>query len=84
MMEQLILYGTVGCHLCDHASALLDNMGLEYQYIDIVLYDELIETHGTRIPVISWHHNESSLDWPFDVNDVSSWLNQQTNKKKPA
>jgi hypothetical protein len=65
MAHTLILYGTEGCHLCDEASALLRQLGLAWQTIDIAEDDALLECYGTRIPVLSRPDNEDELDWPF-------------------
>ena len=50
----MTLYERAGCHLCDEARVLLDEMlGLDqYERVDIETDDELVLRYGFRIPVI--------------------------------
>ena len=52
---RLILYERDGCHLCDEARALLDEMvGPDrYARVDIDFDDDLVLRYGFRIPVIT-------------------------------
>ncbi|MEP7040786.1 MAG: glutaredoxin family protein [Chloroflexota bacterium] len=51
---RVILYERDGCHLCDEARVLLDEMltPTGYARIDIETDDELVLRYGFRIPVI--------------------------------
>ena len=51
----LILYERHGCHLCEHARVLLDDMlGPDrYLRVDIETDDDLVLRYGFRIPVIA-------------------------------
>ena len=51
-MHRLTLYTTSGCHLCEHAEAILDEQGHTYQIADIDDDLELMERYGVRIPVV--------------------------------
>lgn len=69
----LVLYGTLGCHLCDQAEALLRQAAgarpLEWRYEDIALDDELVTRYGTRIPVLLTADGRE-LGWPFSLLDI--------------
>jgi hypothetical protein len=51
---RVVLYERAGCHLCEEAAALLDEViGADrYQRMDIDLDDELILLYGFRVPVV--------------------------------
>jgi glutaredoxin len=69
----LTLYGTVGCHLCDQAEALLQRAAaarkLEWRYVDIADDDALVEKYGTRIPVLLTAQG-TEIGWPFSLLDI--------------
>ena len=52
---RLTLYERDGCHLCEEARVLLDDMlGKDgYQRVDIETDDDLVLRYGFRIPVIA-------------------------------
>ena len=68
------LYGTACCHLCDQAEAILREMGMAADHIDIAEDDELIEKYGIRIPVLKRADTGAELGWPFDAAAVSRFL----------
>lgn len=76
MQKYLILYGTVGCHLCDDAERVLQALGLAYQTIDIIDDNRLLEKFATSIPVLQGA-DESYLYWPFNTEQVTHWLSEQ-------
>ncbi|MGD6817189.1 glutaredoxin family protein [Metabacillus sp. 84] len=57
-MIDLILYSKKGCHLCEEAAALLNEMknewDLSFTVIDIGSDDGLTEKYGLMIPVIEY------------------------------
>jgi hypothetical protein len=78
----LILYGTLGCHLCEQAEwllqPLLQSTTWRLQHCDIAEQPDsetLIARYGLRIPVLRFGTVE--LDWPFDLMQVQTWLAQQ-------
>lgn len=71
---KFILYGTTFCHLCEQAQALLAQMGIEAEHIDIVDDDALLECYGTRIPVVKRMDDGSELGWPFDVAALQRFI----------
>lgn len=63
-----ILYGTLGCHLCDQAQALLSQADITFTPIDIIDDDGLLAAYGQHIPVFKTA--KGVLYWPFDVGQV--------------
>ena len=72
-MHKLILYTTSGCHLCEHAEAILDATGCEYEMVDIADDLELMERYGVRIPVVRDQQGRE-LGWPFDRTQLRLYL----------
>ncbi len=72
-MTALVLYGTSCCHLCEQAEALLHELGIMAEHMDIAEDDELLEKYGTRIPVLR-AGNGAELGWPFDAVAVAGFL----------
>ncbi|MBK8973500.1 MAG: glutaredoxin family protein [Hahellaceae bacterium] len=81
----LELYGTLGCHLCDQAEAIIlavleANPGLsthlQIEAVDIAESDALIEAYGERIPVLKALHSGEELCWPFDPPGLVSFINR--------
>ena len=73
----LTLYGTEGCHLCHDAQMVLRQLNLAWNDVDIIEDDLLLETYGTRIPVLRSQGKE--LDWPFTQVHVLDWLSGEVN-----
>lgn len=69
----LTLYGTTGCHLCDQAEALLQQVAsaraIEWRYVDIALDDVLVAQYGSRLPVLLTADGQE-LGWPFSLLDI--------------
>lgn len=75
MQKQLILYGTLGCHLCEDAERVLQALALTYKTIDIIDDNRLLEKFATSIPVLEGD-GKTYLYWPFNENQVTFWLKQ--------
>lgn len=77
MTPECQLFGTLGCHLCEVAEALLmpfvEN-GLLVELIDIAEHEGMVELYGLRIPVLRRCDNASELNWPFDAEQVVAFL----------
>ncbi|MFZ3017341.1 MAG: glutaredoxin family protein [Gallionella sp.] len=73
-MSGLVLYGTTYCHLCEEAEAVLNEAGVSAVYIDIADDDGLIDSYGTRIPVLRRVDDGAELGWPFDAEAVRRFL----------
>ncbi len=73
----LILYSTLGCHLCEQAQAVLDSfVNIEYEIVDIAEDDALVERYGIRIPVVKETFSERDIGWPFDQSLLAQWLSE--------
>lgn len=55
MKPRIVLYERDGCHLCDEARVLMDEMiGPDrYERVDIDAHAELVLRYGFRVPVIA-------------------------------
>ncbi|GIZ13300.1 glutaredoxin family protein [Pseudomonas sp. NCCP-436] len=77
MTPECQLFGTLGCHLCELAEALLmpfvEN-GLLVELIDIAEHEGLVERYGLCIPVLRRCDNGQELNWPFDAEQVVAFL----------
>ena len=77
-MKTLILYSTVGCHLCEQALEVMGPLvagNYQINEVDISESDELMERYGIRIPVVARQDNGRELGWPFDHQLFSDFLN---------
>lgn len=72
-MQPLILYTTSGCHLCEHAEAILEAGGHRFEAKDIADDLELMERYGVRIPVVR-DSSGRELGWPFDGTQLQQFL----------
>ncbi|MED5387654.1 MAG: glutaredoxin family protein [Pseudomonadota bacterium] len=70
----VVLYTTVGCHLCDQASELVAMVapGVTLTRVDVAEDDALLARYGERIPVLMTAGRE--LAWPFGLLDVQQFL----------
>ena len=73
-MNQLMLYTTSHCHLCEQAERLLlelkDQFNLEWLCVEISTDDILMAKYGTTIPVIKDCKNQTEINWPFTKQDI--------------
>lgn len=76
-MTAAILYGTLGCHLCEEAALLLrplvEDGRLSVSEVDIADDEQLLERYGVRIPVLRLQSGRE-LGWPFDHSAVLELL----------
>ncbi|WP_394132802.1 glutaredoxin family protein [Shewanella maritima] len=70
--RQFTLYHTDGCHLCELAKVLVDQLNINYQYIDICEDSQLAELYGTTIPVFS--DGKQALCWPFELDQLQAFI----------
>ena len=68
----ILLYHTDGCHLCEQADALLQQLGVRFERCDSINDERLRATYGWRIPVVASAGGE--LDWPFDRQQLEHFL----------
>jgi glutaredoxin len=80
MTIELTFYTTDGCHLCEDAKALLQQLlahnpeRYQIEMVDIASSDALIEQYGTRIPVIKIVGRKNDLGWPFDYSQLIAYV----------
>jgi hypothetical protein len=73
MLPECQLFGTLGCHLCEVAEALLMpfvEQGLLVELIDIAEQPEWLEAYALLIPVLRRCDNGAELRWPFDEQQL--------------
>ena len=86
MTKQLYLYSTSHCHLCELAYALILQVADPSNVNIIEIADDkvLLENYGLRIPVLKRVDTNAELNWPFNLVDITVFLNQSfitANKK---
>ncbi|AQT93435.1 MULTISPECIES: glutaredoxin family protein [Pseudomonas] len=77
MLPECQLFGTLGCHLCEIAEAEIMPLvehGLLVELVDITDPDDLTVAYGLRIPVLRRVDTGAELDWPFDTQQVVTFL----------
>lgn len=81
-LQTLILMGTSGCHLCEEAEQLLQQVNIRFslQVVDIVEKTEYYDAYALKIPVLYHPVSERSLCWPFDSKDIGHFLKALTNE----
>ncbi|WP_067863889.1 glutaredoxin family protein [Neptuniibacter marinus] len=79
-MRELELMGTLGCHLCEVAEAVVTsvvNMDVYAIYqVDIAEDDDLMEKYALTIPVLVDLQTGKELMWPFDGCQLTAFLNE--------
>ncbi|WP_455887412.1 glutaredoxin family protein [Pseudomonas rustica] len=79
MLPECQLFGTLGCHLCEVAEAVLMpfvDHGLLVELVDIAESEPMIERYGLIIPVLRRCDTAAELHWPFDAEQVVAFLGQ--------
>ena len=77
MLPETQLLGTLGCHLCEVAEAILMPLvehGLLVELVDIADSDSLFESYGLRISGLRRGDTGQELGWPFDTAQVVNFL----------
>lgn len=77
MLPECQLFGTLGCHLCEVAEALLMpfvEQGLLVELVDISEREDWVERYGVKIPVLRRCDTGTELNWPFDAEQVMDFL----------
>lgn len=77
MLPECQLFSTSGCHLCEVAEALLMPFvehGLLVELIDIAEREDWVEQYGLSIPVLRRCDTGAELKWPFEAEQVVSFL----------
>lgn len=80
-MKELLFYTTVGCHLCEQAEELLEQLARECDLaltaVDISSDEQLVEQYGVRIPVVKHPGTGGELGWPFGLADLRDLLSAE-------
>jgi hypothetical protein len=75
IVPALLLYTTSGCHLCEQAESLIQQVaGIAFRAVEIADDAELLERYGVRIPVLCRLESGEQLDWPFDAAAIRRLL----------
>ncbi len=77
MIPECQLFGTLGCHLCEVAESVLlpfVEHGLLVELLDIVEREEWVDQYALSIPVLRRTDNGAELNWPFEAEQVVSFL----------
>ena len=78
MVENLILYTTLGCGLCEKAKVeiwpVLEQFHLRLREVDIAGDPQLLERFATRIPVVGLGDPDDVCAWPFGRAQLEAWL----------
>ncbi|NVK24141.1 MAG: glutaredoxin family protein [Gammaproteobacteria bacterium] len=77
MVEQapfLALLSTDGCHLCEDAKRLLNDLQITFELVDIIDDEELIAAYGDKIPVLMFEGAQQALFWPFNNEQIEQYL----------
>lgn len=77
-MQDIILYTTLGCHLCEQAKTVVwpQLAGSQFQLreVDIADSDALMDAYALRIPVLKRADADADLGWPFDAAQLRAYL----------
>ncbi|MFK0088344.1 glutaredoxin family protein [Pseudomonas sp. NPDC090755] len=77
MLPECQLFGTLGCHLCEVAEAVLMPFvehGLMVELVDIADDEALVQRYQLIIPVLRRCDTRAELNWPFDAEQVVAFL----------
>jgi len=78
----LLLFGTLGCHLCEEADIIVaacDKKNILIENIDIAEYEQWQDKYAIRIPVLYHPATEKELGWPFTQMQVQTFINELNN-----
>lgn len=74
MTKAVFLLSTEGCHLCEVAQQRLDDMAVQYQIVDIIEDQQLVELYGDKIPVLMVEQAQQALFWPFEQEQIKQYV----------
>jgi glutaredoxin len=76
MKKSIILYTTLGCHLCEEAEQLLNQVEIPenttIQKRDIIDNQQWLDKYRISIPVLA--SNGKELNWPFTKIQIQQFL----------
>ena len=76
MSVKFNLYGTEGCHLCEDALAMCEQVMPEadINVVDIIDDEKLVELYRISIPVLERLSDQAKLFWPFEQKQILELL----------
>lgn len=76
MSAKFNLYGTEGCHLCEDALAMCEQVMPEanINVVDIINDEKLVELYRISIPVLERLSDQAKLFWPFEQKQILELL----------
>ena len=74
--EALILYTRPGCHLCDQAAAMLEELGFDWRPVNIADDPDLERQYGLQIPVAYSEQAKKKLLYPFGKEQLSRFMEE--------
>lgn len=81
---ELILFGTSACHLCEQAEKIIAAVQQDFPQIrltpiDIAEHTQWQDAYAVRIPVLYHEETRREMGWPFDENDVITFIHELNN-----
>lgn len=81
MTTRVFLFGTLGCHLCEEAEAMVaaldhDAYPINIELIDIAEQEQWQDKYAIRIPALYQPESQAELCWPFDINELNQFLSE--------
>lgn len=78
---KLILFGTLGCHLCEEAERVMmpilaKELTIDMEQIDIAEQIQWQPQYAIKIPVLLHPQSLRELCWPFDRMAVISFIDE--------
>ena len=70
---KILLYTRPDCPLCDEALTMVEPHA-EVKLVDIENRIDLLKRYGDRVPVLGRPDSGAELGWPFDEDQLESWL----------
>jgi hypothetical protein len=74
--SKIILYGTLGCHLCVDAenivTSVAEHFSLSFVKFDIIDDEYILAQLGEKIPAVEFRQQQ--LCWPFTQASLIVWL----------
>ena len=79
-MTEYYLFGTAGCHLCEQAEEIINNLSgaVIFEKKDIIENSEWSEKYAIRIPVLYHLKSRQELGWPFDETGLSQFISEHS------
>ncbi|QWF70846.1 glutaredoxin family protein [Methylomonas paludis] len=72
-MMEFILIGTLGCHLCETAEQILQELGIAFEHAEIMEHPQWQTEFAWLIPVL-WHQPSGLwLGWPFTAASAADF-----------